>query len=60
MFPDNLLRAEAQQRATLIETEAYAVEVDLCGRAVADPDGQFLSTSTLTFRARPPRPPTWT
>ncbi len=52
MFPDNLLRAEAQQRATLIETEAYAVEVDLSGRAVADPDGQFLSTSSLTFRAR--------
>ena len=52
MFPDNLLRAEAQQRATLIETEAYAVEVDLSGRAVTDPDGQFLSTSSLTFRAR--------
>ena len=52
MFPDNLMRAEAQQRARLIETEAYAVEVDLSGRDVADPDGQFLSTSSLTFRAR--------
>ncbi|HSU35394.1 MAG TPA: aminopeptidase N [Propionibacteriaceae bacterium] len=52
MFLDNLLRAEAQQRAALIETEAYAVEVDLSGRDVVDPDGQFLSTSSLTFRAR--------
>src|ERR671912_1414775 len=52
MFPDNLTRAEARHRAGLLETSAYAVEVDLSGRAVADPDTQFVSTATLTFTAR--------
>ena len=54
MFPDNLTRAEARHRAGLIETSTYAVEVDLSGRAVADPATRFASTSTLTFTAREP------
>ena len=52
MFPDNLTRAEARHRAGLIETSAYAVEVDLSGRTVADPETQFVSTSAITFTAR--------
>ena len=52
MFPDNLTRAEARHRAGLIETSAYAVEVDLSGRTVTDPETRFASTTTLAFTAR--------
>ena len=52
MFPNNLTRAETRHRAGLIETSRYAVEVDLSGRAVADPESEFLSTATCVFRAR--------
>ena len=52
MFPDNLTRAEARHRAGLLETSTYAVEIDLSGRTVADPETQFLSTTTLAFSAR--------
>jgi aminopeptidase N len=52
MFPDNLTRAETRQRARLIETHRYAVEVDLSGRAVADPEAEFVSTATCAFNAR--------
>ena len=52
MFPDNLTRAEARHRATLLETSAYAVEVDLSGRTVADPETQFASTATVAFTVR--------
>ncbi len=54
MFPDNLTRAEARHRAGLIETCAYAVEVDLSGRTVTDPETRFASTTTLAFTAREP------
>ena len=60
MFPDNLTRAEAQERAALIETESYAVEIDLSGRSVTEPTEQFRSTATLTFAARAADRPTWT
>ena len=57
MFPHNLLRAETQRRARLIETQTYAVEVDLSGRGVTEPDNEFLSTTTVLrapgSRARP-------
>jgi aminopeptidase N len=52
MFPNNLTRAEAQDRAALIESECYAIEIDLSGRSVSEPDEQFRSTVTLTFTAR--------
>ena len=52
MFPDNLTRAEVRHRAGLLDTSAYAIEIDLSGRTVADPATQFASTTTLTFTAR--------
>ena len=52
MFPNNLTRAEAQDRAALIESESYAIEIDLSGRSVTDPTEQFRSTVTLKFTAR--------
>src|SRR5215218_2704097 len=52
MFPDNLARAEAQHRAGLVETSAYAIEVDLSGRTVSDSETEFRSTTTLRFTAR--------
>ncbi|HLL61685.1 MAG TPA: aminopeptidase N [Propionibacteriaceae bacterium] len=54
MFPDNLTRAEAQHRAGVVETSAYAIEVDLSGRTVSDPETEFRSTTTLHFAAREP------
>ncbi|HEV2930944.1 MAG TPA: aminopeptidase N [Propionibacteriaceae bacterium] len=52
MFPDNLTRAETRHRARLIETHRYTVEVDLSGRAVADSESEFVSTTTCAFTAR--------
>jgi aminopeptidase N len=52
VFPDNLTRAETRHRAGLIETHRYSVEVDLSGRAVADPESEFASTATCAFTAR--------
>ncbi len=52
MFPDNLTRAEARDRASLLDTERYAISIDLSGSAVDRPDEQFVSTTTLTFSAR--------
>ena len=51
MFPDNLTRAEARARAELIGTHRYAVEVDLSGRRVEDPDRLFRSDTTIEFEA---------
>ena len=52
MFPNNLTRAEAQDRAALIESESYAIDIDLSGRSVTEPTEQFRSTVTLKFAAR--------
>ncbi len=52
MFPDNLTRAEAQARATLIGTDSYAVHVDLSGREVEDPTTLYTSSSRIRFTAR--------
>ena len=47
MFPANLTRAEARRRAELLATTAYAVEVDLTGAEVAEPDRQFTSAGEI-------------
>src|SRR3712207_883711 len=52
MFPDNLTRAEARHRAGLVDTSAYAIDIDLSGRAVPESAAQFPSTPTLPFTAR--------
>jgi aminopeptidase N len=52
MFPDNLTRSEAQARSALIQTDAYAVTLDLTGGGLEAPEQIFRSTSTVTFRAR--------
>ena len=57
MFPDNLTRDEARTRSALIETATYRVLVDLTGHtpdggALAEPDKNFASTSTVRFTAR--------
>ena len=44
MFPNNLTRAEAQDRAALIETESYTIEIDLSGRVGDRSAEQFRST----------------
>ncbi len=51
MFPDNLTRAETRARAELIRTHAYAIEIDLSGRHVEDPERLFRSDTTITFDA---------
>ena len=51
MFPDNLTRAETRARAELIRTHTYAIEVDLSGRHVEDPERLFRSDTTITFDA---------
>ncbi len=52
MFPHNLTRAEAQDRASLVDTERYAISVDLSGSGVDRPNEQFVSSVVLTFIAR--------
>jgi aminopeptidase N len=51
MFPDNLTRAETRARAELIRTQAYAIEIDLSGQHVEDPERLFRSDTTITFDA---------
>ena len=51
MFPDNLTRAETRARAELIRTHRYAIEIDLSGRGVEDPERLFRSDTTITFDA---------
>lgn len=51
MFPDNLTRTEAQARAALIQTHAYAVEVDLRG-VDGENESAFRSQSMIDFTAR--------
>jgi aminopeptidase N len=51
MFPDNLTRAETRARAELIQTHRYAIEIDLGGAHVGDPERQFRSDSIITFDA---------
>ena len=51
MFPDNLTRAEARARSSLIETHTYAVEVDLTGGDGTDVT-TFISRSAVSFVAR--------
>ncbi len=47
----SLTRAEAEQRAELIEVQRYDISVDLCGLLEGE---QWASTSTITFTAREP------
>ncbi|MEA5155064.1 aminopeptidase N [Raineyella sp.] len=54
MYSENITREEARARADLIRTDGYRVQVDLTGRApdgapLADPEGTFVSRSTVTF-----------
>ena len=49
MFPDNLTRAEAQARAALLRPSRYAVEVDLSGAGLPEPERAFVSRTTLSF-----------
>jgi aminopeptidase N len=49
MFPDNLTRAEAQYRSSLLSTSRYAVEVDLWSAGLPDPTLEFLSTVTIRY-----------
>ena len=45
----NITRDEASERSRIISTEAYRVTVDLTGRDVADPERQFVSTTSLAL-----------
>lgn len=48
MFPANITRAEAQERAKLIKTHSYQVTLDFSGNT-PDPEKQFFSTSIINF-----------
>lgn len=54
MNPVNITREEAQKRSRIVTTHSYHVVVDLSGRdpqgnPLADPDGTFVSSSTIQF-----------
>ncbi len=51
MATANITRDEAQQRSEVIATESYRVTVDLTGRNVAEPDRQFLSTTSVNLNS---------
>ena len=55
MYPANITRAEAAERATLITSHSYEVLVDLSGRVPdaegSDPESTFVSTSRVKFRS---------
>ncbi len=51
---ENLTRAEAQERAALIDSHAYAVDLDLTTGPTT-----FRSTTTATFGCRTPGSTTW-
>ncbi len=56
LYTENITREEARTRAGLIRTEAYRVRIDLTGRdgqgrPLADPQGMFVSVSTITFHS---------
>jgi aminopeptidase N len=51
---ENLTRAEAAERAGLIETHAYVVDLDLTGT-----EPQFRAVTTATFSCRTPGATTW-
>ncbi|GAA4661052.1 aminopeptidase N [Gordonia humi] len=47
----NLTRDQAQQRAALLEVDAYVVDLDLTDGAGAPGEERFASTTTVTFSA---------
>jgi len=51
---ENLTRAEAQDRARLIATDSYEVDLDLSG-----PGDTFVTTTTARFNCRQPGSTTW-
>ncbi|HET9141780.1 aminopeptidase N [Actinophytocola sp.] len=59
MAAPNLTRDEAQQRATLLEVESYAIELDLTDGIGQPGDGTFRSSTTVRFRSRRPGADTW-
>ncbi len=52
MFPNNLTRLEAQNRAALIDSHSYRVDVDLSPGSVSRPTEQFGSSVIIGFTAR--------
>jgi aminopeptidase N len=52
MFPDNITRAEAAHRSSLLATSRYTIEIDLSGRGLASPTTHFVSTSTIHYTGR--------
>ncbi|MBB4135975.1 aminopeptidase N [Gordonia humi] len=51
MSAPNLTRDQAQQRAALLEVDAYVVDLDLTDGAGAPGEERFASTTTVTFSA---------
>ncbi len=52
MSTTNITRDEARARSAVATARSYEVALDLTGRAVADPERQFLSTTRFTFDSR--------
>ncbi|OYO20947.1 aminopeptidase N [Enemella dayhoffiae] len=57
MYPANITRQDTRARAALVQTEAYQLLIDLTGRApdgaaLAHPEQNFVTTSTLRFSSR--------
>ncbi len=59
MAPPNLIRADAEKRAALLEVADYAVELDLTDGAGSPGEATFATTSTVHFRCTEPGAASW-
>ncbi|MET0236042.1 MAG: aminopeptidase N, partial [Kibdelosporangium sp.] len=59
MAAPNLTRAQAQQRAELLEVESYDIVVDLTDGAGRPGEGTFTSRTTVQFRSREAGADSW-
>ena len=59
MTVPNLTRAQAAQRAGLVEVDSYAVDLDLTDGAGRPGEGTFRSTTTVRFSCTRPGEASW-
>ena len=59
MTPPNLTRAQAEERAALLDVSTYDVTIDLTDGAGAPSERTFAVTTTVRFTAAEPGGSTW-
>jgi aminopeptidase N len=59
VVPPNLTRAQAEQRAALLEVQSYVIDLDLSGATGGADVETFGSTTTIRFRSKQPGATTW-